>query len=167
MSGRTCDDCPLQSRRAFLHDASVAVGVALAAIGLAPRGALAMRYVAAAARSPDGTGLRYPIPAAEGVSIDSENEVIVVRTSGQVFAFSLACPHQRTALRWEPANMRFRCPKHKSVFRADGTFVEGKARRPMDRFAVSREDDFLIVDVRSLHRFDRAPDAWAAAVVRV
>lgn len=166
MSERTCEDCPLHSRRAFLHDASLAVGVALAAIGMAPRGALAMRYVAAAL-SPDGTALRYPIPAADGVSIDSENEVIVVRTSGQVFAFSLACPHQRTALRWEQANTRFRCPKHKSVFRPDGTFVEGKAKRPMDRFAVSREGDFLVVDVRSLHRFDQAPDAWIAAVVRV
>lgn len=166
MDDRRCDGCALHSRRDFMRDAVRAVALSIGATILLPdvAGGAPRMIGALAAR---GTERRYAIPEEGAVSIDAEAEVIVARAGGAVYAFSLACPHQRTALRWEEGSARFRCPKHKSTFRPDGTFIEGRAKRPMDRFAVRREDQILVVDVDRLLRFDRDADAWASAVVRL
>src|SRR5256885_17137004 len=106
-----CTACTVSRRRDFVLDALRAGAVALAAIGIAPSGASAMplRWITALA---SGTSDKsYPIPAADGVQIDKENEVILSRVGKQVFAFALSCPHQNTALRWEADDNRFQCPK--------------------------------------------------------
>lgn len=166
MTDASCDGCPLHTRREFMRDVGQAVALSLVAAGLLPRGALAApRFVAGSGTS--AGEVRYELPAVDSVSIDADNDVILARTAGQVFAFSLACPHQRTALRWEEANGRFRCPKHKSVFRPDGAFVEGKATRPMDRFAIRRAGDAVFVDNTAVLRFDRDRAKWESAVIHV
>ena len=58
---------------------------------------------------------RYPVPVEDGVSIDKDNSVIIARASGKIYAFSLGCPHQNTALRWDADDHQFMCPKHKSA----------------------------------------------------
>ena len=166
MTDASCNDCPLHTRRDFMRDAGQAVALTLAASSLFPRSALAApRFIAALAAN--GREVRYGLPAVDCVSIDADNEVILARTANRVFAFSLACPHQRTALRWEDANDRFRCPKHKSIFRPDGALVEGKATRPMDRFAIRRDGDAVFVATGAVLRFDRDRAEWEAAVVEV
>lgn len=160
-----CDECPLHSRRDFLRDAAAGVAAALGLTGLAASPILAqVEPIAALAAA--GTERRYAIPATDAVQVDAENDVILARAAGHVYAFALACPHQRTALRWEAANNRFRCPKHKSTFRPDGTFIEGKATRPMDRHAIRRDGDAAVVNLDVVHRFDKAPAEWEAAVVK-
>lgn len=166
MTDESCTGCALHTRRGFMREAGQAVALTLAAAGLLPQCALAAPRVIAALGT-DASEVRYGLPAVDCVSIDADNSVILARTAGQVFAFSLACPHQRTALRWEEANGRFRCPKHKSVFRPDGAFVEGKATRPMDRFAIRRDGDAVFVDTSAVIRFDRERTRWEGAVVRV
>jgi nitrite reductase/ring-hydroxylating ferredoxin subunit len=109
----------------------------------------------------------YPIPAADGVQIDRDQEVILVRWQGAVYAFNLSCPHQRTALRWNEGDSQFQCPKHHSKYRPDGTFVSGRATRGMDRFSVSRSGDEVVVDVGAMHKEDQDEAGWTAAVVRL
>ena len=58
-----------------------------------------------------------------------------MRFQGVVYAFNLSCPHQNTALKWQPDDQRFQCPKHKSRYQPDGTFISGRATRGMDRLA--------------------------------
>ena len=115
----------------------------------------------------NGVGSRaeksYAIPAADGVAIDKEESVIVARFTGRVFAFSLACPHQNTALRWDAGNNRFQCPKHRSRYQPDGVFIEGRATRGLDRFAVKRADDHVVVNLDVLYQEDKNPTEWAAA----
>jgi Rieske Fe-S protein len=82
-----------------------------------------------------------------------------------VIAFSLACPHQNTALRWDAGNRRFQCPKHKSRYKPDGVFIEGRATRGMDRFAVRRDGDTIVVNLDALYREDENAAQWAAAFV--
>ena len=108
---------------------------------------------------------RYPVPLADGVSIDKDNGVIIARSAGKIFAFSLACPHQNTTLRWEAEDKEFRCPKHKSHYKADGTFIEGRATRDMDRLAVKRDGQVLVVDVDVLYQQDLNLAQWTAAFV--
>ena len=109
----------------------------------------------------------YPIPASDGVSIDKDESVIVARFAGKAYAFSLACPHQNTALRWDASKQRFQCPKHRSRYQPDGVFIDGRATRGLDRFAVKRTDDSLVVNLDALYEQDKHPTEWAAAFVPV
>lgn len=107
----------------------------------------------------------YPIPAADGVSIDKDESVIVARVADKLYAFSLACPHQNTALRWDAPNRRFQCPKHRSRYQPDGVFIDGRATRGLDRFAVKRTDDSLVVNLDALYQEDKNPTEWAGAFI--
>jgi len=110
---------------------------------------------------------RYPLPAADGVTIDRNEQVILVRFQRHVYAFNLACPHENTALRWREREVRFQCPRHESQYQPDGTFVTGRATRNMDRFAVKRDGAELVVDLDRLFRSDQQAQDWAAATVEV
>jgi Rieske Fe-S protein len=110
---------------------------------------------------------RYPIPSADGVTIDKGNEVILVRTLGSVIAFNLSCPHENTALRWRKDQGRFRCPQHDSTYRPSGEFIDGRATRHMDRLGISRSGSEVVVDLTRMFRSDQHPAEWAAAVVRL
>lgn len=114
-----------------------------------------------------GAVLKYPLPAADGVSIDATNEVILCRSGVEVYAFALSCPHQNTALKVMPKNRGFQCPKHKSKYQPNGTFIDGRATRNMDRLQVSREGNLLVVDPEIVFQSDSDAAKWAAAVVRV
>ena len=76
-----------------------------------------------------GDIVSYPVPVADGATIDDANAVILVRYQGAVSAFSMRCPHKQTPLEWQPDNARFYCPKHKSTFQPEGTLIQGKATR--------------------------------------
>ena len=155
-------------RRAFLRTGTLALA-SLGLLGLGARSASAMdvREVdALAARSGDRREeKRYPIPAADGASIDKDNSVIVARAAGKVYAFSLGCPHQNTSLRWNVDEKEFQCPKHKSHYRADGSFIDGRATRDMDRLAVRRDGQVLVVDVDVLYQQDLNTAQWTAAFI--
>lgn len=164
-SPSACTRCPAAGRRVFLVDALRGGALALAALGLSPgRGdAQPLRFIAALASRNDER--RYALPAGDGVEIDRDAEVILARTGRSVYAFSLACPHQNTALRWEASENRFQCPRHRSRYRADGTYIEGRATRSMDRYAVRRAGAEIIVETDLLYQEDMHRDAWMRAVV--
>jgi nitrite reductase/ring-hydroxylating ferredoxin subunit len=163
-----CQACPLSEvaveRREFLRDA--------VARSLAAMGALSMMAGAAGAMPVafvSGLGARaakrYPVPAGDGVAIDKDESVIIARFQDRAYAFSLACPHQNTALRWEAKDRRFQCPKHKSRYQPDGVFIEGRATRGLDRFAVTLDGDALVVDLDRLYREDKHAAQWKDAFV--
>ena len=155
-------------RRAFLR----AAGAALASVGflgLRPSSVLAMPVVsggALPAKAGDrASEKRYPLPAADGVTIDKDNSVILARAANKVFAFSLSCPHQNTALRWDNDDHVFMCPKHKSHYKPDGTFIDGRATRDMDRLPIKRDGAQLVVDVDDLIQQDEKQKEWSAAFI--
>ncbi|MDB4883070.1 MAG: Rieske [2Fe-2S] iron-sulfur protein [Gemmatimonadetes bacterium] len=155
-------------RREFLRAATLALA-SLGLLGADARNANAMPLPAIGVISGrDGARAEekhYAVPAADGVAIDRENSVIVARAAGKVYAFSLACPHRNTSLRWDAGDHQFMCPKHKSRYRDDGTFIDGRATRNMDRMAVRRAGTELIVDIDKLWQEDENPREWAAAFV--
>jgi nitrite reductase/ring-hydroxylating ferredoxin subunit len=164
-----CDgDCGLpQDRRRFLRDAALAAAAALVALGGAPADAFARPLDLVGALSAHGSTRSYAIPASDGAQIDRDAEVILVRWESAVYAFALSCPHQNTALRWLASDGRFQCPKHKSKYRPDGTFISGRATRGMDRFAVTRSGEQVVVDLARLFEEDKDRTGWEAAVVRL
>jgi len=94
-----------------------------------------------------------------------DQQVILARYRDRLYAFALSCPHQNTALRWLPEEGRFQCPKHKSKYQPDGTFISGRATRGMDRFAIRREGGTVVVDLDVVYEEDKQKDGWLAATI--
>lgn len=163
-----CDSCPIASttRRAFVRDAMLGVAGALATLGISTSAAaVPVSIIEAMARTDEK--ITYPIPPSDGVRIDKDNDVILVRWQKTVYAFNLSCPHQRTALRWNDAAKEFQCPKHKSKYTPSGIFISGRATRGMDRFAIRRQGASVIVDVDEMFEEDEDEAEWKAAFVKV
>jgi Rieske Fe-S protein len=152
-------------RRAFVENVTLLVGGVVAALGLSPADARAVTVRFGRALWNRDEEHAYPIPAGDGATIDKENQIILVRFAQKVYAFNLSCPHQNTALHWLAEEGRFQCPKHKSRYQPDGVFISGRATRNMDRFAVRRDGDTVVVDVDKMYRSDRNAAEWEAAVV--
>jgi Rieske Fe-S protein len=112
-----------------------------------------------------GNELTYPIPAADGATVDRDNGVIVVRFQGKAFAFNLSCPHENAAVRWKAAVARFECSRHDSRYLPDGVYTSGRATRNMDRFPVKLNGNTLVVDISSLIPSDSQKAQWEAATV--
>jgi nitrite reductase/ring-hydroxylating ferredoxin subunit len=159
-SATECD--AVNGRREFLRVGLMAVG-ALAAVGVTPDQLAALERRFASGRR-DGAELRFPVPTADGATIDESNGVIIARVGGVAMAFVLECPHRGTNVTWQANRSRFFCPKHRSTFQPNGTLIGGRAERGLDRYAIRREGNELVVNTeRKLRSTDAA--AWAAAQV--
>jgi|SRR5512140_3735121 Rieske Fe-S protein len=146
-------------RRGFLQ-ASGCFALMLAATGLSPTGAFAW-----VEGTQEDNLRRYPVPASDGVSIDRNAQVMLVRVQNEVAALSLACPHQQAAVKWLPADHRFQCTKHDSQYQPDGTYTSGRATRNLDRFPIRKEGSSIVVDVTRVYQSDKDAAGWHAAFV--
>jgi nitrite reductase/ring-hydroxylating ferredoxin subunit len=155
-----CDPCDcLNPRRDFIRQVVVlAAGLVAGSRGIASALDLPVGFGEAAGRA--GDEITYPLPAADGATIDRDNAVIVVRFKGKVMAFNLSCPHQTAAVRWRPVDLRFECSKHDSVYTPDGIYVGGRATRNMDRFTLKRSGNSIIVNVAQMLQSDEQKAAW-------
>jgi Rieske Fe-S protein len=144
---------------------SAAALAAMAGVALRPETATAVPVDRVTGTDTGPAERTYSFPAADSVAIDGDAQVILVRFQERVYAFNLACPHENTALRWKEQDGGFQCPRHHSRYQADGSFISGRATRNMDRFAVKRAGDSLVVDLSRLFRSDQQPQDWAAASV--
>ena len=161
-SDTDCGGCTI-GRRAFLRETAVAAA-ALAGIA-SVAGAMPVRWVSTLAES--ARDVIYAVPATDGVSIDKDKEVILARVGKNVYAFGLSCPHQNTALKWQASDHRFQCPKHKSRYSADGVYIEGRATRSMDRYAVRLDGKYIVVTLDKLYEEDQDVALWKAAFIAV
>ena len=150
-----------RERRTFLRRV---VGCAASALTL---GCLATMEATASesAGQAQGTERRYPLPEGDGVSIDQPASVMLVRYQGKVFALALACPHQRAAVRWLPAEQRFQCSKHDSKYQPTGIYTSGRATRNLDRFPIRRDGQSVVIDVGQIYKSDQDVAGWTSAVV--
>lgn len=149
-------------RRAFLKEGLMALA-ALSALGATAERLEALTKVYATGVV-DGRSVRYPLPTADGATIDKANKVIVARYQGAVHAFALECPHRGESVEWQGDRNRFYCPKHKSTFQPEGTLIQGKAERGLDRHPIARDGDDVVVDTSTTIRSTNAA-AWDAAKV--
>jgi nitrite reductase/ring-hydroxylating ferredoxin subunit len=159
-----CDGCALVGRRDFLRGAGVAAAGILLALGIAPGAAAAMIQPISPVRE-SGEDKSYAIPAKDGAQIDKDNGTIVMRWQGKVFVYSLACPHQNTAIKWFEKDNAFECPKHHSRYLPDGEYVKdsGRATRGLDRFAVRRDGNNVVANLDNLYQEDDNEADWKKA----
>ena len=161
-SDTDCGGCTI-GRRAFLRDTAVAAAALAGISSLA--GAMPVRWVSGLAGG--ARDVSYAVPETDGVSIDKDKEVILARSGKNVYAFGLSCPHQNTALKWQASDHRFQCPKHKSRYGADGVYIEGRATRSMDRYAVRLDGKNIVVNLDKLYEEDQDVALWKAAFIAV
>jgi nitrite reductase/ring-hydroxylating ferredoxin subunit len=164
------DDCFIPtSRRRFLRDSFLTVAGALVAVGMSKSDAFAMPLAFTSAERSRGSMHSYAVPAGDGAQIDKDNQVILVRWQGAVYAFNLSCPHQNTALKWDDRENAFQCPKHHSKFTPTGAYIadSGRATRNMDRLGIQRAGNGVTVDIDKLYQEDTDGPQWAAAVVKL
>jgi len=161
-----CAGCAVMARRDFLRAGALAAG-ALVALGVAPTRALALPIKFVSSSRGGRQDKTYPIPAQDGVQIDKDNEAMLTRWQGKVYAFALACPHQNTALRWYEKDGMFECPKHHSRFDPQGNYVKdsGRATRGLDRLAIRKDGNNLVVNLDKVFQQDEDEASWNAAFV--
>lgn len=157
-------------RRTFLRHASGFAVAVLVGLGASSAAAEAMvgEIRASEATSRGGARLRqYAMPAADGALVDADNEVLLVRWAGRVYAFSMSCPHRGTTLRWLGTADGAFCPKHKARFSPAGENVGGRHTRALDRYPIRREGRGVVVDVTVPLEQEADAAAWTAAWVSV
>ena len=152
------------TRREFIQAIGCFAG-ALAAVGVSADALAAP--VAIIDSDQAGAEKTYPLPPADGVSVDRAAQVILVRSNGHVFAFALSCPHQNAAVKWAPQHNQFECTKHDSHYTADGTHVSGRATRNMDRMPIRKDGNVVHVDTANVFESDKDTAGWTAATVTV
>ena len=161
----TCGDAPMattaRERRTFLRRVVGCAAGALTFGCLTGLDAVAIEPSSA----PQGTERRYPLPDADGVTIDQSSSVMLVRYQGKVLALALACPHQRAAVKWLPTEQRFQCSKHDSKYQPNGTYTSGRATRNLDRFPIHRDGQSVVIDVSMIYKSDQDTAGWTSAVV--
>ena len=164
---QACRGCALVDRRDFLRDAGLAVASVLVALGALPSIAAAAPVRLTTALGGTREDKTYPIPAADGTQVDKTNEVLITRWQNKVYAFGLACPHQNTALKWFDKEHQFECPKHHSKFQPDGIYIKdsGRATRGLDRFAIRKDGNNVVVNLDKLYQEDDNETEWKAAFV--
>lgn len=165
---KACGDCPIATdRRRFLRDAGLTVIATLVASGLNPSSLLAGMIAETRPVRSSGSLRSYSVPATDAVLIDVDNDVIIARSRGRIYAFSRRCPHKGTRLEWREDESRIFCPKHKARFDAAGTHVSGRHTRNLNRYALRVQGREIIVDTETMYRQDLDAKAWASAVVVV
>ena len=166
MDGGECGGCggPTTRRQALGQMSAVALA-AMAGVALRPETAAAVPVVEASGAQTGTSEHSYPLPAGDGVVIDHDTQVIVVRFQQKAYAFNLACPHENTALRWKQGAGKFECPKHNSRYTPEGKFIDGRATRNMDRLHIARDGNTLTVDLSKIIKSDEQPAEWTAAAV--
>jgi Rieske Fe-S protein len=164
-----CTGCPLVPRREFLRDAAALAAGVLVALGAAPARAAAAPIESITALGGEREEKAYPIPSRDGTQIDKANGTMITRWQGKVYVFSLACPHQNTALHWSDKDNQFECPKHHSRFEPEGEYVKdsGRATRGLDRFAVRKDGANVVANLDKLYQEDEDEAEWKNACVTV
>jgi Rieske Fe-S protein len=156
-------------RRDFLRDAGFLAAGVLVALGAAPSRAFAesIEFVSPVGGSREEKA--YTIASHDGTQIDKDNGTMITRWQGKVCVFSLACPHQNTALRWYDKDTQFECPKHHSRFDPEGNYIKdsGRATRGLDRFAVRKDGNNVVANLDKLYQEDEDEAEWKASFVTV
>ena len=140
-------DGPDTSRRQFLIRATgVLIVVSSVSVGLPLIGS----FIGPQTRSGTGHWLKVAtlkdLPLSNPVSltvVDIQEDAylresvvrhlwVVKHSDTSATVFSPTCPHLGCQFNWNPANRRFECPCHGSIYAEDGRVLGGPAPRPLD-----------------------------------
>ncbi len=76
----------------------------------------------------------------EVVEVDGQ-KLAVIKTDGEVRAFSAVCPHMGCEIGWNDGEGTWDCPCHGSRFESDGSLKNGPAKRGLDPVEIKTDDN--------------------------
>lgn len=76
-----------------------------------------------------------------------------------IYALSTTCTHLGCTPNWLESEKKFKCPCHGSGFRISGVNFEGPAPRPLERYAIRKTDEGIIVVDKS-RKFQKELGQW-------
>lgn len=76
-----------------------------------------------------------------------------------IFALSTTCTHLGCTPNWLESEKKFKCPCHGSGFRMSGVNFEGPAPRPLERYAIRKTDEGMIIVDKS-RKFQKELGQW-------
>lgn len=81
-----------------------------------------------------------------------QNVWIVYLPEGQIVAVSTICTHLGCIPNWLQGDKKFKCPCHGSGFYMNGVNFEGPAPRPLERYKIQLEGEWIVVDKSMIYR---------------
>lgn len=88
----------------------------------------------------------FPAPGVYEQFKGSQGVWMVRLPSDQLVALSTTCTHLGCIPNWLQADQKFKCPCHGSGFYVTGVNFEGPAPRPLERYKISLDGEFIVVD---------------------
>ena len=76
-----------------------------------------------------------------------------------IYALSTTCTHLGCTPNWLESEKKFKCPCHGSGFKISGINFEGPAPRPLERYAIKKNDDGTLVIDKS-RKFQKELGQW-------
>jgi cytochrome b6-f complex iron-sulfur subunit len=76
-----------------------------------------------------------------------------------IYALSTTCTHLGCTPNWLESEKKFKCPCHGSGFRITGVNFEGPAPRPLERYAIRKTDEGIIIVDKS-RKFQKELGQW-------
>ena len=76
-----------------------------------------------------------------------------------IYALSTTCTHLGCTPNWLEGEKKFKCPCHGSGFKISGVNFEGPAPRPLERYAIRKTDDGMIIVDKS-RKFQKELSQW-------
>jgi nitrite reductase/ring-hydroxylating ferredoxin subunit len=93
------------------------------------------------------------------------DKVLVARVGDRIYALTAVCPHRKGTLGVKDGE--FRCPRHGSLFSADGKVIKGPAKVPLVRHGIALDGSGnLIVDKSRTFEEDKWNDPAAYYTVK-
>ena len=77
---------------------------------------------------------------------------IVRQADSTLVAISTTCTHLGCIPNWQSGDQKFKCPCHGSGFYMDGVNFEGPAPRPLERYKISLDGEYVVVDKSKKYR---------------
>ncbi|MEP7291651.1 MAG: Rieske 2Fe-2S domain-containing protein [Chloroflexota bacterium] len=134
IKANSSNTAPAPSRREFLNyafGASIALALAGSCGGL-------VWFMQQQISFAEGSGYfridLSTLPRVGDVPVKVEDaRAFLANLDGELVAFSSVCTSRGCLVRWSVSNGRFECPCCGSKFERDGTYIEGPAKRSLDR----------------------------------
>ncbi len=84
------------------------------------------------------------------------HRLILIREATGFYALKSVCTHLGCVPAWSAAQEKFKCPCHGSGFHRDGVNFEGPAPRPLERLAITLDEEHrVVVDTAIVLRHER------------
>lgn len=96
----------------------------------------------------EGKTLTVEIPEVNTAVVLKEDNLVISRLANHIYALTNVCNHLGCLVSFDKENKQITCPCHGSKFSLDGTYIEGPAKRGLDRYKIIlTENGKLTIDM--------------------